>query len=147
MPYLHNSTNFDIRKMYWSYPPAILRRRLVSNGPRRSLVQHAQFPSDSAFVDRADIVQYIDLPPPEAIYVILRSCLLELTTKGVVAPIVRCLLILLGENIPSMTHRTFHRWKKHGTSNARRSPSTPVWHLSAQDRLQSISFGLLRNAG
>ncbi|KAH9999412.1 thyroid receptor-interacting protein 13 [Russula vinacea] len=42
---------------------------------------------DSAFVDRADIVQYIDLPPPEAIYVILRSCLLELATKGVVTPI------------------------------------------------------------
>jgi len=40
---------------------------------------------DSAFVDRADIVQYIDLPPPEAIYVILRSCLVELITKGVVA--------------------------------------------------------------
>jgi len=41
---------------------------------------------DSAFVDRADIVQYIDLPPSEAIYVILRSCLLELMTRGVVAP-------------------------------------------------------------
>jgi hypothetical protein len=44
---------------------------------------------DSAFVDRADIVQYIDLPPPEAIYVILRSCLLELIAKGVVASVVR----------------------------------------------------------
>ncbi|KAI0269239.1 thyroid receptor-interacting protein 13 [Gloeopeniophorella convolvens] len=40
---------------------------------------------DSAFVDRADIVQYIDLPPSEAIYTILRSCLLELIVKGVVA--------------------------------------------------------------
>ena len=53
------------------------------------------FPSDSAFVDRADIVQYIDLPPPEAIYVILRSCLLELITKGVVAPAVCFLYVLL----------------------------------------------------
>ena len=44
---------------------------------------------DSAFVDRADIVQYIDLPPPEAIYVILRSCLVELIAKGVVSSIVR----------------------------------------------------------
>jgi hypothetical protein len=43
---------------------------------------------DSAFVDRADIVQYIDLPPPEAIYVILRSCLLELIAKGVIALVV-----------------------------------------------------------
>ena len=47
------------------------------------------FRPDSAFVDRADIVQYIDLPPPEAIYVILRSCLVELIAKGVVAPVVR----------------------------------------------------------
>ena len=47
------------------------------------------FPTDSAFVDRADIVQYIDLPPREAIYEILRSCLVELTAKGVVAETVR----------------------------------------------------------
>jgi hypothetical protein len=50
---------------------------------------------DSAFVDRADIVQYIDLPAPEAIYVILRSCLLELVTKGVVGPAVRRLFVFL----------------------------------------------------
>jgi hypothetical protein len=53
------------------------------------------FPSDSAFVDRADIVQYIDLPPPEAIYVILRSCLLELITRSVVSPAVCFLFALL----------------------------------------------------
>ncbi|THH33793.1 hypothetical protein EUX98_g401 [Antrodiella citrinella] len=40
---------------------------------------------DTAFVDRADIVQYVDLPPREAIYEILRSCLAELVTKGVVS--------------------------------------------------------------
>ena len=85
--------------MYWLCPPAISRQRLVSNELR--LIRHAQFPSDSAFVDRADIVQYIDLPPPEAIYIILRSCLLELVTKGVVAPIVRCLLVFLRGNLPS----------------------------------------------
>jgi len=50
---------------------------------------------DSAFVDRADIVQYIDLPAPEAIYVILRSCLLELVTKSVVGPAVRRLFCVL----------------------------------------------------
>ncbi|KDQ64782.1 hypothetical protein JAAARDRAFT_43696 [Jaapia argillacea MUCL 33604] len=42
---------------------------------------------DSAFVDRADIIQYIDLPPPEAVYQILRSCLVELVNKGIVRPI------------------------------------------------------------
>ncbi|PCH41410.1 nucleoside triphosphate hydrolase protein [Wolfiporia cocos MD-104 SS10] len=42
---------------------------------------------DSAFVDRADIVQYIDLPPREAIYEILRTCLAELIKKGIVADV------------------------------------------------------------
>lgn len=43
---------------------------------------------DSAFVDRADIVQYVDLPPREAIYEILGTCLRELVTKGIVADVV-----------------------------------------------------------
>ncbi|RDX53164.1 P-loop containing nucleoside triphosphate hydrolase protein [Lentinus brumalis] len=42
---------------------------------------------DSAFVDRADIVQYVDLPPREAIYEILRGCLAELVKKGIVAEV------------------------------------------------------------
>ncbi|KZT72619.1 P-loop containing nucleoside triphosphate hydrolase protein [Daedalea quercina L-15889] len=42
---------------------------------------------DSAFVDRADIVQYVDLPPREAIYEILGTCLRELVTKGIVAEV------------------------------------------------------------
>lgn len=37
---------------------------------------------DSAFLDRADIRQYIGLPGPEAVYTILRSCLLELIRTG-----------------------------------------------------------------
>ncbi|KAJ3539964.1 hypothetical protein NM688_g6295 [Phlebia brevispora] len=40
---------------------------------------------DTAFVDRADIVQYVDLPPREAIYEILRTCLSELVVKGIIA--------------------------------------------------------------
>ncbi|KAF8583975.1 P-loop containing nucleoside triphosphate hydrolase protein [Ramaria rubella] len=42
---------------------------------------------DSAFIDRADIVQYVDLPPREAIYEILRTCLVELMKKGIVSPL------------------------------------------------------------
>lgn len=38
---------------------------------------------DSAFVDRADIIQYIDLPPREAIYEILRGALCEFSAKGI----------------------------------------------------------------
>jgi hypothetical protein len=40
--------------------------------------------ADTAFVDRADIVQFVGLPPVAAIYSILRSCLLELMDKGIV---------------------------------------------------------------
>ncbi|PWN53112.1 P-loop containing nucleoside triphosphate hydrolase protein [Violaceomyces palustris] len=41
---------------------------------------------DTAFIDRADIKQYIGLPPPEAVYWILKTCLGELTRVGLVAP-------------------------------------------------------------
>ncbi|KAL0949586.1 hypothetical protein HGRIS_009635 [Hohenbuehelia grisea] len=39
---------------------------------------------DCAFVDRADIVQYVDLPSREAIYEILRTSLMEIISKGIV---------------------------------------------------------------
>ncbi|KAG9317224.1 AAA-domain-containing protein [Chiua virens] len=39
---------------------------------------------DSAFVDRADIIQYVDKPPREAVYEILRSSLCEFILKGIV---------------------------------------------------------------
>ncbi|KAG0142909.1 hypothetical protein CROQUDRAFT_12138, partial [Cronartium quercuum f. sp. fusiforme G11] len=41
---------------------------------------------DNAFLDRADIKQYIGLPPPEAIYWILRTCLCELVKAEIVRP-------------------------------------------------------------
>ncbi|KAJ3778370.1 P-loop containing nucleoside triphosphate hydrolase protein [Lentinula raphanica] len=47
---------------------------------------------DSAFVDRADIVQYIDLPPREAIYEILRTCLCEIMNRRIVSSV----------NVPSL---------------------------------------------
>ncbi|KAJ3920204.1 P-loop containing nucleoside triphosphate hydrolase protein [Lentinula edodes] len=40
---------------------------------------------DSAFVDRADIVQYVDLPPREAVYEILRTSLCEIINRGIVS--------------------------------------------------------------
>lgn len=39
---------------------------------------------DNAFMDRADIKQYIGPPPPKAIYAILVSCLNELIRVGMV---------------------------------------------------------------
>ncbi|SNX86604.1 related to PCH2 - putative ATPase [Melanopsichium pennsylvanicum] len=42
---------------------------------------------DDAFLDRADIKQYVGLPPPKAIYWILQSCLRELIRVALVAPV------------------------------------------------------------
>ncbi|KAJ6629192.1 P-loop containing nucleoside triphosphate hydrolase protein [Mycena sp. CBHHK59/15] len=42
---------------------------------------------DSAFVDRADIVQYVDLPSRGAIYEILRTCLSEIVARGIVSAV------------------------------------------------------------
>ncbi|KAJ9100921.1 hypothetical protein QFC20_005337 [Naganishia adeliensis] len=39
---------------------------------------------DSAFIDRADIKQYIGLPPPQAVYWILSGCLTELMRAGII---------------------------------------------------------------
>jgi len=52
--------------------------------------------ADTAFVDRADIIQYVDLPPREAIYEILRSCLCEIIAKGIVSPVVCDISHLIG---------------------------------------------------
>lgn len=41
---------------------------------------------DNAFVDRADIKQYIPLPPAQAVYWILKSCLEELMRVGLIRP-------------------------------------------------------------
>lgn len=55
---------------------------------------------DSAFVDRADIKLYVGLPPPEAIYGIILSCLTELMRAGLATAIVsqvRCCVCLVAE--------------------------------------------------
>ncbi|KAG9014973.1 hypothetical protein FRB94_007045 [Tulasnella sp. JGI-2019a] len=42
---------------------------------------------DTAFIDRADIVQYVGLPPQEGIYWILQSCIVELIRAQIVSPV------------------------------------------------------------
>ncbi|KAG9104710.1 hypothetical protein FRC06_011604 [Ceratobasidium sp. 370] len=42
---------------------------------------------DSAYVDRADIVQYVGLPSRDAIYFILQSCVAEFVRTGILRPI------------------------------------------------------------
>jgi pachytene checkpoint protein 2 len=70
---------------------------------------------DSAFVDRADIIQYVDLPPRDAIYEILRSCLSELVRKDIINETVRVThLILLQlpdknfQEVPSLTQAVLY---------------------------------------
>jgi SpoVK/Ycf46/Vps4 family AAA+-type ATPase len=41
---------------------------------------------DEAFIDRADIKQYIGSPSPKGMYAILSSCIHELTRLGLVYP-------------------------------------------------------------
>jgi pachytene checkpoint protein 2 len=67
---------------------AIGRVNPSSPGVAWIAINSAFYSLDSAFVDRADIVQYVDLPPREAIYTILRTCLMELIKKGIVRPLV-----------------------------------------------------------
>ncbi|GAA5954754.1 hypothetical protein JCM8115_005518 [Rhodotorula mucilaginosa] len=64
---------------------------------------------DNAFIDRADIKQYIDLPPTAAIYWILRSCLLEIMRVGLVP------------EVPLMDHKTVEAYRSAGTSAAESS--------------------------
>ncbi|KAF8318231.1 hypothetical protein DL93DRAFT_2054898, partial [Clavulina sp. PMI_390] len=49
---------------------------------------------DSAYMDRADIIQYVGLPPREAIYSILSSCIKELMRAGIIATLVSVLAVM-----------------------------------------------------
>ena len=61
--------------------------------------------SDTAFVDRADIVQYIDLPSSDAVYEILRTCLCEIILKGIIASIVSAYMYHLDAKNSTPKHR------------------------------------------
>ena len=52
------------------------------------MVTRAHPIADTAFLDRADLVQYVDLPPREAIYEILRTCIVEFINKGIISSVV-----------------------------------------------------------
>ena len=57
--------------------------------------------TDSAFVDRADIKQYIGLPPQQAVYWILCGCLEELIKSDIVQKVVRRLSSPLSDSLYS----------------------------------------------
>ncbi|KAJ7667789.1 P-loop containing nucleoside triphosphate hydrolase protein [Mycena polygramma] len=102
---------------------------------------------DSAFVDRADIVQYVDLPSREAIYEILRTCLCEIVARGIVAPI----------NVPTLKqaqmyelsalHSPEHPLATSAVVDAREKPKNValrLFSLAAQCRTQGMSGRALR---
>ncbi|KAF8076178.1 P-loop containing nucleoside triphosphate hydrolase protein [Lyophyllum atratum] len=100
---------------------------------------------DSAFVDRADIVQYVDLPSREAVYEILRTCLNEIVGKGIVASI----------NVPTLRQAQIYEATLR-TAATSISPSTNdpqmktknvalrLLALAAQCRAQGLSGRALR---
>ncbi|KAI0771888.1 P-loop containing nucleoside triphosphate hydrolase protein [Trametes elegans] len=99
---------------------------------------------DSAFVDRADIVQYVDLPPREAIYEILRGCLVELVKKGIVAD----------ADVPSLAQaQIFERTtdfsnltldSTHESTNATAPLQSPI--MDAREHSRIIAIRLLKLA-
>ncbi|KAJ7095198.1 P-loop containing nucleoside triphosphate hydrolase protein [Mycena belliarum] len=101
---------------------------------------------DSAFVDRADIVQYVDLPSREAVYEILRTCLCEIVARGIVAMI----------NVPTLKqaqmyelsalHSTEHSWTSSVLDAREKSKNVALrlLALAAQCRAQGMSGRALR---
>ncbi|GLB33599.1 putative AAA ATPase family protein [Lyophyllum shimeji] len=100
---------------------------------------------DSAFVDRADIVQYVDLPPREAIYEILRTCLCEIIGKGIVASV--SVPTLKQAQIYEATSRTTPSTASLPTSDPQiktRNVALRLLALAAQCRAQRLSGRALR---
>ncbi|KAF8232439.1 P-loop containing nucleoside triphosphate hydrolase protein [Tricholoma matsutake] len=98
---------------------------------------------DSAFVDRADIVQYVDLPSRDAIYEILRSSLCEIVSKGIVNPI----------NVPTLKQaQMYEATAKHIQSTVTRADphvkaknvALRLLALATQCRTQNLSGRALR---
>ncbi|PPQ99898.1 hypothetical protein CVT24_009579 [Panaeolus cyanescens] len=99
---------------------------------------------DSAFIDRADIVQYVDLPSREAVYEILRSCLCEIMNKGIIDAVA----------VPSLKEVRIHELVNRSTLDVTTSTTDPLERskavglrllaLSAQCREKGLSGRSLR---
>ena len=109
---------------------------------------YSELPSsdvDSAFVDRADIVQYVDLPSRNAIYEILRSSLCEIVGKGIVNPIVRGRTIsyriissfLSCQNVPTLKQAEVY------ATSAKHSPNALVVGTDPQVEVKNVALRLL----
>ncbi|KAJ7699889.1 P-loop containing nucleoside triphosphate hydrolase protein [Mycena rosella] len=102
---------------------------------------------DSAFVDRADIVQYVDLPSREAIYEILRTCLCEIITRGIVSMITVPTLKQAQMYELSALHSTEHALASSSVLDPReksKNVALRLFALAAQCRIQGMSGRALR---
>ncbi|PAV20714.1 P-loop containing nucleoside triphosphate hydrolase [Pyrrhoderma noxium] len=87
---------------------------------------------DSAFVDRADIAEYIDYPPAGAIYGILRSSLVELMEKNIVEKLV----------VPTMESAILaHRIRSGNTVSEEQDPVKTMYQLSLGSTTDSQELG------
>ena len=120
--------------------------------------------TDPAFRDRADIIQYIGLPPIEAIFDMLRGSLVELIRKGIVAEMVGFLVLACSHSLLTSRQdipdrRTISLWKNAtvaGLSDVtgwkaaaelwgiaelcKVSLSLPLWEVRSTDWVQTGSF-------
>ncbi|PWO00180.1 AAA-domain-containing protein [Tilletiopsis washingtonensis] len=81
---------------------------------------------DNAFIDRADIKAYVGLPPPQAVYWILASCLSELMRVRLVEP-----LEMLDWRSAASLRQEGANVQSDGTAlSASRSASLKLWDLS-----------------
>ncbi|EAU84587.1 thyroid receptor-interacting protein 13 [Coprinopsis cinerea okayama7 len=98
---------------------------------------------DNAFVDRADIIQYIDLPSREAVYDILRSSVSEIMSKGVIAPLP--LPSLMQVQLYEVTAKPNQSLDYSSDANQRsRNAGLKLLHLAAKCQAHGMSGRSLR---
>ncbi|KAJ7507541.1 P-loop containing nucleoside triphosphate hydrolase protein [Mycena galericulata] len=85
---------------------------------------------DSAFVDRADIVQYVDLPSREAIYEILRTCLCEIVARGIVSTI----------TVPTLKQAQMYELSALVSTEHQQASSI---HLDSREKSKNVALRLL----
>ncbi|ORX34793.1 P-loop containing nucleoside triphosphate hydrolase protein [Kockovaella imperatae] len=87
---------------------------------------------DPAFVDRADIKEFVDYPPPQAVYMILSACLTEIMGKGLVQR----------QDIAPWASLAGSRINGAGASGM--SPSATLKHLAIQCHKYTLAGRFLR---
>ncbi|KAH7903419.1 AAA-domain-containing protein, partial [Hygrophoropsis aurantiaca] len=99
---------------------------------------------DPAFIDRADLIQYVDLPPREAIYEILRGALGELVRRGCVRSIPSLAEALYYENARRFVVGGGQAGVESGEGTSKEALALGLLGLADRCRAQSLSGRALR---